>query len=490
VISAWRVRRYPENADYITGWDGGVWTMLDLFDEMGAPAFARRIQETLARATDVSRPISSGPSIDELVDRRRRLLGSAISSLSYERPLHLVAGRGVWLYDAEGRAYLDAYNNVPVVGHGHPHVVEAIARQAATLNTNTRYLYESALDLADRLIATLPEGLDTVMFVNSGSEANDLAWRLATTATGGTGGLVTAFAYHGVTAAIEQLSPEEWRSADRPEQVSTIPAPDPYRGQFRADEPDWAGRYAACVSEAVQTLAGRRIRPAAMMIDAGFTSDGIFGPPPGYLQEAVRRWRDAGGLFVADEVQAGFGRTGTVMWGFQAHGVVPDIVTLGKPMGNGHPVGAVVTRADIVDRFAHETEWFSTFGGNPVACEAGLAVLDVIDREDLLTNAGEMGALIETALRELMDVHELIGDVRALGLLIGVELVRDRTSREPATAEADLIMNRLRELGVLVGTTGPDGNVLKIRPPLVIGRPEASFLLERLEVALEGVTVA
>jgi 4-aminobutyrate aminotransferase-like enzyme/Ser/Thr protein kinase RdoA (MazF antagonist) len=488
VISAWRAKRYPENAEYITGWDLGVWAMLDAFDEMGPVAFTRRTHEALAAPTGTARPVAIGSSVDELVERRRRLLGSAISPLSYERPLHLVAGRGVWVHDADGRAYLDAYNNVPVVGHGHPRVVDAIARQAALLNTNTRYLHTSALDLAERLLATMPAGLDTVMFVNSGSEANDLAWRLATTATGGGGALVTAHAYHGVTAAIEHLSPEEWRAAETPDHVATVPAPDSYRGPFRADLPDWAARYAACVDEAIATLGGRGIRPAAMVIDAGFTSDGVFAPPADYLQDAIRRWRDAGGLFVADEVQVGFGRAGSDMWGFQAHGVVPDVVTLGKPMGNGHPVAAVVTRADIVDRFAHETEWFSTFGGNPVACEAGLAVLDAIDRQDLVANARDVGAWMVDGLTEMAHRRPLIGDVRSIGLLIGVELVRDRDRREPAPGETDRVVNRMRELGVLVGTTGPDGNILKIRPPLVIDRSEASILVAAVDDAIEDVS--
>ena len=218
-----------------------------------------------------------------------------------------------------------------------------------------------------------------------------------------------------------------------------------------------------------------------MVVDSGFTSDGIFTPPTEYLQDAVRRWRDAGGLFVADEVQSGFGRPGSHLWGFDVHGVIPDIVTLGKPMGNGHPVAAVITRADIVDRFAHETEWFSTFGGNPVACEASLAVLDVIERERVQANAMEQGAWIRRALDELMTRHALIGDVRSLGLLIGIELVRDRDTREPATIEAGLVLNAMREHGVLVGTTGRQSNVLKIRPPLVITGEEAEVLVSTLD---------
>jgi 4-aminobutyrate aminotransferase-like enzyme/Ser/Thr protein kinase RdoA (MazF antagonist) len=485
VISAWRVRRYPENAEYITGWDAGVWAMLDAYRDMGLPEYQRKVREAMNAATRADRPVLRATgSLDELMQRRRRVLGSAISPLTYDRPLHLVRGRGAWLYDADGRAYLDCYNNVPVVGHAHPHVVEAIARQAATLNTNARYLTGSALELAERLIATMPDGLDTVMLVNSGSEANDLAWRLATTATGGSGGLVTDFAYHGVTTVIADLSPEEWKDATGPSNVETVPAPDGYRGRYRREEPAWTTRYAEHVDQAVAALAASGVRPAAMVVDSGFTSDGIFTPPAEYLQNAVRRWRAAGGLFVADEVQSGFGRPGSHLWGYDVHGVVPDIVTLGKPMGNGHPVAAVITRADIVDRFARETEWFSTFGGNPVACEASIAVLDVIEQEGVQRNAAEQGVWIREALEALMTRHELIGDVRSLGLLIGVELVRDRDMREPAVAETSVILNAMREHGVLVGTTGPQSNVLKIRPPLVITREEAEVLVSTLDRVL------
>ncbi|MEP6973245.1 MAG: aminotransferase class III-fold pyridoxal phosphate-dependent enzyme [Actinomycetota bacterium] len=488
VISAWRVRSYPENAEYITGWDAGVWAMLDTFQEMGPAEYLRRIRETVvaARRSRRTSPLAH-TSIAELTERRRRLLGSALSPLTYDRPLHLVRGSGAWLYDADGRAYLDCYNNVPVVGHSHPSVVEAIARQAAELNTNARYLHESALELAERLTTKMPDGLDTVMFVNSGSEANDLAWRLATTVTGGTGGVVTAFAYHGVTTAISDLSPEEFREASGPPHTETIPAPDGYRGPHRREETGWALRYSSHVDDAVALLAGRGVRPAALFVDSGFTSDGILTPPQEYLQDAVRRWREAGGLFVADEVQSGFGRPGSHLWGFDVHGVIPDVVTLGKPMGNGHPVAAVVTRADIVDRFSRETEWFSTFGGNPVACEAGLAVLDVIEHEQLQANAADVGAWIRDALDELMTRHAAIGEVRCLGLLIGVELVADRNTREPGVELAQAVLNAMRERGVLVGTTGPLSNTLKIRPPLVITREEAGVLIQTLDDVLRDL---
>jgi 4-aminobutyrate aminotransferase-like enzyme len=484
-ISAWRSKRYPENAEYITGWDAGVWTMLDLWEEMGDAAFQRRIHEALAAATGAPTTIPMGASIEELVERRRRLFGPAISPLTYDRPLHLVQARGAWMTDADGRSYLDAYNNVPVVGHCHPHVVEAIARQAALLNTNTRYLHRSALDLAERLVASMPEGLDTVMFVNSGSEANDLAWRMATVATGHGGALVTSFAYHGVTEATSDLSPEEWLGSGRPAHVATFPPPDAYRGALRDVEGE-AGHAATPVDVAIASLRERGLEPAMLMIDPGFISDGVFSPPDGYLRDVVERVRAAGGLYVADEVQVGYGRNGEHLWGFQVHGVQPDFVTLGKPMGNGHPVAAVITRADIAERFAAETEFFSTYGGNPVAAEAALAVLDVIEREDLIANAAAMGARLSEGVRALAERHEAIGDVRSAGLLLGVELVRDRGSREPAADVADAVLNGMRERGVLIGTTGPDGNVLKIRPPLVLAAQEADLILETLDAALAG----
>ncbi|HYX79411.1 MAG TPA: aminotransferase class III-fold pyridoxal phosphate-dependent enzyme, partial [Actinomycetota bacterium] len=332
--------------------------------------------------------------------------------------------------------------------------------------------------------ATMPSGLDTVLLVNSGSEANDLAWRLATTFTGGRGALVSEYAYHGVTSVIAELSPETWLQGSGPEHVATIPPPDGYRGPLPDAGDDARTRYAAFVDEAVRSLGDRGIRPAAMFVDPAFTSDGIFVPPAEVLQGAVARWRAAGGLVVADEVQTGFGRPGSHLWGFQACGLVPDLVTLGKPMGNGHPVAAVITRSDIVDRFAETTEWFSTFGGNPVACEAALAVLDVLQDEELIPHAAEIGAQLRDALMGLMERHETIGDVRAMGLLIGVDLVRDRSTREPAAGEASIVLNRMRDRGVLIGSTARSGNVLKIRPPLVIRAEEAALLVERLDPVL------
>jgi 4-aminobutyrate aminotransferase-like enzyme/Ser/Thr protein kinase RdoA (MazF antagonist) len=494
-ISSWRVKEYPENAHYITGWDQGALQLLALLDGEGRDETARRFREAaadvmvrppsrsrrvLAAASSLPAPIPDA----ELLVRRRRVLGT-LSPLTYSTPVHLVRGDGAFMFDAEGRSYLDAYNNVPVVGHCHPRVVEAIARQAATLNTNTRYLHENVVELAERLTASMPEGLDTCVFVNSGSEANDLAWRLATASTDGqgAGGVVTAHAYHGVTAAIHAFTPEEWVAGEEPAHVVTVPAPDGYRGPHRREEPGWAEAYAAHLEEAFEALRDRGFRPAMVLMDTGFTSDGIPMPPSEYLKGIVRRAREAGALFVTDEVQAGFGRLGT-LWGFEAAGIVPDVVTLGKPMGNGHPVAALITRREVIERFASKREFFSTFGGNPVACAAGLAVLDVLEKEGLPQHAIEVGEHLRAGLRGLAERHDVIGDVRGMGLLTAVELVRDRARREPAGHESAAVANAMRDRGILIGTTGPDGNVLKIRPPLVFAHEHADRLVATLDEVL------
>jgi 4-aminobutyrate aminotransferase-like enzyme/Ser/Thr protein kinase RdoA (MazF antagonist) len=496
-ISAWRVKEHPENATYITGWEQGALQLLALLDGEGRDEAGRRFHEAaadvMARPSSRSRRVaplaSSLPAPipdDELLARRRWVLGT-LSPLTYSTPVHLVRGEGAFMFDAEGRPYLDAYNNVPVVGHCHPRVVEAIARQAATLNTNTRYLHENVVELAERLTGSMPEGLDTCVFVNSGSEANDLAWRLATAVNGGSGteagGVVTAYAYHGVSTAIHAFTPEEWVAGEEPAHVVTVPAPDGYRGRHRREEPGWAEAYAAHLDVSFEALRDRDFRPAMVLMDTGLTSDGIPMPPSEYIEGIVRRARDAGALFVADEVQAGFGRLGT-LWGFQAAGIVPDVVTLGKPMGNGYPVAAVIARRDVIERFASTREFFSTFGGNPVACAAGLAVLDVLEEEGLPQHAIDVGEHLRAGLRGLAERHDVIGDVRGIGLLTGVELVRDRARREPAGDETAAVANAMRDRGILIGTTGPDGNVLKIRPPLVLAHEHADRLVATLDEVL------
>ncbi|MDB5624309.1 MAG: aminotransferase class III-fold pyridoxal phosphate-dependent enzyme [Tardiphaga sp.] len=414
-----------------------------------------------------------------LIERRARLLGPAYR-LFYANPVHLVRGEGVWLYDADGEAYLDVYNNVASVGHCHPHVVAALSRQAATLNTHTRYLTDGILDYAERLLATLPDDLAQVMFTCTGSEANDLAYRAARAFTGGTGMIVTQLAYHGVTIAISELSPSLGDGIAIPAHVRTVPAPDAYR----AKNADVGESFAAQVRAAIADMTAHGIKPAALLVDTIFSSDGVFADPTGFLAPAVAAIREAGGLFIADEVQPGFGRTGSGMWGFARHGVVPDIVTMGKPMGNGHPMAAMVARPDILDAFGRRTRYFNTFGGNPVSCAVGMAVLDVIEREALIANARDVGAYMSDGLRALAQRHEIIGDVRGAGLFIGVELVRDRATKAPATAETARLVNGLRDKRVLISAAGPFANVLKIRPPLVFSRGHADRFLSAMDEVL------
>lgn len=426
----------------------------------------------------------AGAAMDELLARRRRLLGPAYR-LFYDEPLHIVRGEGVWLYDAAGNRYLDLYNNVPHIGHCHPHVVAALSRQIATLNTHTRYLHENVLDYAERLLAYLPPDIDVAMFSCTGSEANELALRIARAATGGTGVIVTEFAYHGNTQATAEISTEDTPPAERPGHVVAVPTPDVYRGSFRGD--DAAGRYAACLEEAVATLERRGIRPAAFVIDTIVSSSGVVEPPPGYLRAAAAAARRAGALFVADEVQPGFGRTGRHFWGFEADELVPDIVTMGKPMGNGYPLAATAARRELVERFAQRTSYFNTFGGNPVAAAAGLAVLDVLEREDLRSNALKVGDRLKDGIRALAATHDAIGDVRGNGLFLAVELVADRAARTPATAAAKRVVNGLRRCGVLTGTIGPDANILKLRPPMVFSTANADDFLARFDAVLSDL---
>jgi 4-aminobutyrate aminotransferase-like enzyme/Ser/Thr protein kinase RdoA (MazF antagonist) len=462
-ISAWRVRRYPENAAYIEAWDAGSWALLEQLADVG---FDRA-------AVELGSPAETASSVT-LAERRNRVLGPALTGLSYSRPVHVARGEGPWLLDADGQRLLDAYNNVPVVGHCHPRVTEAVVRQTRRLNTHARYLYEPLVELAERLVATMPagSGLDTVTLVNSGSEATDLAWRIASACTGNAGGIVTGFAYHGVTAAAADLSPEEWPAGAKPERVETIAM----SGGRAGDEVDGA----------IARLAGRGVAPAALYLDCGFTSDGILTPPAGDVAKVVARAREAGAVFVADEVQAGYGRSGEHLWSFASYGVVPDMVTLGKPMGNGYPVAAVIVRRDLAERFAESGQLFSTFGGNPVACAAALTVLDVIEDERLISHTASVGAALRRAIEELLPRHPALGGVRGRGLLIGADIVSD--AGEPDPGRAATVVDVMRERRVLVGRTGPHANVLKIRPPLVFAEHHVGMLVAALDAGLSAVS--
>jgi 4-aminobutyrate aminotransferase-like enzyme len=408
-----------------------------------------------------------------LIEKRTRLLGPAYR-LFYEEPLHIVRGEGVWLYDEAGRAYLDAYNNVASIGHCRPEVVAAIAHQAGVLNTHTRYLNEGILDYAQRLLATFPRELSQVMFACTGSEANDLALRVARRHTGGTGIIVTELAYHGVTATVAEMSPSLGSAVPLGAHVRTAAPPDGYRGP----ETDVGAAFAREVQRAIDDMLRHGVKPAALIVDTVFSSDGVFTDPAGFLREAVETARRAGALFIADEVQAGFARTGSKMWGFERHGLTPDIVTMGKPMANGHPVSAMVARPEVLEQFGREARYFNTFGGNPVSCAAAMATLDVIQREGLQQNAAHIGAQIRAGFQALAQRNDVIGDVRGDGLFIGVELVRDRTTKEPATQETAYVVNAMRRHGVLISATGIRGNVLKIRPLLPFTPEHAKLLVD------------
>ncbi len=471
-ITAWRCGTYPDNAAYAAAGEPGARAFLDAIEATGMDAVARRFREACHRL-----PYRRSATSD-LLERRRRALPR--SPLFYSHPVHLVRGEGVWLFDPDDRRYLDCYNNVPVVGHSHPRVVQAVTQQQRLLATHSRYLHEAIVELAERLQATLPPELDAVMVVNSGSEANDLAWRIARAATGRAGAVVTAFAYHGLTEATHALSPEEWARGEQPAHVATIPAPDGYRGPYRRGDDGWVQRYAAHIDDAARALGDRGF--AAIYLDPGFTADGILSPPPSYLREAANRAQALGGLVVADEVQAGHGRSGTHLWSFQASGITPDMVVMGKPMGNGFPVAALVVKSQLLEAIPEEVELFSTFGGNPVACAAALAVLAVIDDEDLVANAGQVGSYLRQGLLTLAERHPLIGDVRGEGLLLGVELIDEAGG--PAAGYAHQVTEAMRERGILLSATGPAGNVLKIRPPLVFRHEHADLVLQALDEVL------
>ena len=421
---------------------------------------------------------------DTLLKNRKRLLGSYARHF-YDRPMHFEKARGAFLYSTDGHRYLDCYNNVPQVGHCNPHVVKAISRQAAVLNTNTRYLYESILEYAERLTSKLAPHLDACIFVNSGSEANDIAWQMARVWTGREGGLLMEDAYHGITGPIREFSPGH-PDTKLPDHLQGLIVPDPYRGRYREDTPDIAVTYAADADRAIAGLAKDGFEPAAFMIDSALCSSGVPETPVGYLIEVEKRVRAAGALMICDEVQSGFGRMGQ-WWGHEFHGVEADFVTMGKPVGNGHPLGVIVTRREILERFTEKTGLFSTFGGNTVACAAGNAVLDVIERDGLIENGRIVGDYLRARLRELADTQPLIGNVRGSGMLVGLEFVTDRDARTPATGETARLLELLRERYVLVGNEGRDANILKLRPSLVFEKEHADLLVAALDGALSAL---
>jgi 4-aminobutyrate aminotransferase-like enzyme/Ser/Thr protein kinase RdoA (MazF antagonist) len=424
-------------------------------------------------------------SAKETLVRRKELLGSNVS-VSYQKPLKIVRGWRQYLYDETGRAFLDVYNNVPLVGHSHPRVVRAAQEQLALLNTNTRYLHENVLRYAERLTSLMPKPLEVCYFVNSGSEANELALRLARAHTRSEDAIVLQYAYHGHTNTLIDISPYKFDGPGgrgRKPWVHVAPLADDYRGLYRHGGPQLGAKYANHVGEICRELKVRGSRPA-FIAETLPSAGGQIVFPPGYLGEAYQHVRSAGGVCIADEVQVGFGRLGTHFWGFETHKVVPDIVVLGKPIGNAFPLAAVVATREISESFNNGMEFFSTFGGNPVSTAVGLAVLDVIRDEGLQENALRVGKSWIAALEALQEKFSLIGDARGSGLFLGLDLVLSRDSREPAPQQASYVVNRLREEGILLGTDGPHHNVIKLRPPLIFSESDAELFCSTLEAIL------
>lgn len=417
--------------------------------------------------------------------RRRAAVLAPSYQLFYERPLQLVRGDGAWVFDADGNRYLDCYNNVPSVGHAHPRVVAAVANQTGLINTHTRYLHEHVVELGERLAASLPGDLSSCYFVCTGTEANDLAVQIARVVTGRRGVVVTERSYHGNSDLVGKLSTDSYPDSERPGWLGVVESPNTYRGPFRAPESGLGAKYAACVDDALGELDRRGHGTAAMLIDVSWDSNGVLVAPDDYVARVATSVRAAGGLVIADEVQAGYCRLGQNFWGHANYGLVPDIVTIGKPMGAGHPVAAVVTTPDIAARFAERRNYFNTFGGNPVSAAVALAVLDVIADEDLLANSGATGALLGDGLDALASRYDVIGNVQGSGLFWGLDLVANPGTREPvAYADAKRLASELRDRGILAGITGRYTNVLKLRPPLVLRPAHVELLLGVLDAQL------
>ncbi len=479
--SAEAIAAAPDN-EYLVVSARPAWQLLERLRRLNPYA----VQCRLRRACGLK--VDGGKEKDDIIAYRKKHLGKTLS-LSYKSPLKIVRGQGAYLYDEAGNGYLDMVNNVCHVGHCHPTVVAAGQAQMARLNTNTRYLHDNLVDYADQLLATMPEELSVCMFVNSGSEANELAFRLARCFTGSKELLVVDGAYHGNTNACIEASPYKF---DGPggegaaPHVHKVALPDPYRGEFPGYSRETGAAYAASVAAALADLAAAGKSPGAFICESLQGVAGQIIMPDGYLENVYPLVRKAGGVCIADEVQVGFGRVGTHMWAFETQNVVPDIVTLGKPIGNGHPLAAVVTTQKIADAFVTGMEYFNTFGGNPVSCAIGMAVLKAIREDKLQENALETGEYFRSQLRELQREYPLIGDVRGLGLFIGVELVDDRDSKKPATETAARVIEYFKQHKILLSTEGPFHNVLKIKPPLAFNRDDADTFITVFAAGLKS----
>ena len=470
VISARRRVTHADNTAYITQHDASATRVLGEIGKIDAADLAERLARLAGTAHAATTVATTG-----LRERRAAVMGGRLSPLFYREPLELVRGEGPWLFAADGRRYLDAYNNVAVVGHAHPAVTQAVSRQFGTLNTHSRYLHPAVVELAERLLATVPDELDTCLFTTSGTEANDLAWRLATAYTGGTGAVVAEHAYHGSSKWFADLSPNEWPRGYRPAHVATFAAPRPAPEGLDHDVA------AARIDTACAALAETRDRLALVLADTAFTSEGVWDAPGDFLAGLIDGAHRNGGLYLADEVQCGYHRTGEHLWRFTAAGMVPDIVTLGKPMGAGYPVGAVLTRREIADALARDYEYFSTFAATPAAAVAGLTVLDLLQQHGRSQRIVEVGDHLRAELAALNSRR--LGAVRGRGLIVGVDLLAP-DGVEGRVFAADVLDGLVRR-GVLAGRTGPGGDVLKVRPPLVWRREHADLFVRTLSEVVE-----
>ena len=485
IISAQRKKNDPTRESWFVS-EERAWKKLEVFSTTG-PAQAAIL---LASKINLEPFEDRGASVTELLNKRQRLIAPSMSP-SYDNPLKILYGKGQYLYDYNGRPFLDLYNNVCHVGHCHPKVVEAGIKQMTMLNTNTRYLYDGLTDYAQKLCDTLPEELDTCFFVNSGSEANELALRIARTYTGHKDMLVVDNAFHGHTSSMINISPYKFMGKGgkgKPEPwVHVVPVADGYRGKFKGQGKDAGTAYGNEVGKILDTI---KTPIAGFITESLLSCGGQVIPPREYFKTAFKHVRDAGGLCIMDEVQTGFGRVGSRFWAFDLQDVVPDIVVMGKPIGNGHPMSAVVTRKEIAASFDNGMEFFATFGGNPVSCAIGMAVLDVIEKENLQEHAKQIGARMLEGLKKLKGRHDIIGDVRGIGLFIGIELVKDRNTLTPATQKTSEMVNRMKNRGILLGSDGPFNNVIKIKPPMVITKEDADMFVRVFDDALLNMTNA
>ncbi|KGJ92262.1 aminotransferase class III-fold pyridoxal phosphate-dependent enzyme [Colwellia psychrerythraea] len=477
--SAQAIKAQPDN-DYLLISAKPAWQLLTQLKKQNAYSVLCQLRLACGFETD------SGKSKTDITSFRKKHLGKTLS-LSYQQPLKIVRGQGAYLFDEQGRRYLDMVNNVCHVGHCHPKVVSAGQEQLGKLNTNTRYLHDNIVNYAEKLLATMPDELSVCMLVNSGSEANELAFRLAKNYSKGTELLVVDGAYHGNTNACIEASPYKFDGpggAGAAEYVHIVDLPDPYRGTHLGNSPETTNAYADSVNKVLSNIAEQKKKPSAFICESLQGVAGQIIMPDGYLSAVYEKVRAAGGVCIADEVQVGFGRVGTHMWAFETQGVTPDIVTLGKPIGNGHPMAAVITTQAIADAFVNGMEYFNTFGGNPVSCAIGSAVLDVIHDENLQQHALQLGAYFMAQLEQVQQDFALIGDVRGLGLFIGVELVEDRVTKEPATDKTGLLVEFFKEHNILLSTEGRYYNILKIKPPLAFSKTDADEFISVLRLGL------